>query len=203
MATPAIKLTYFDGTGRAELTRLILAFGNVEFIDERIPHAEFQARKASLPLGQLPTLQVNGQTYAQSMAIARYAAKRSGLYPSDALDALRADMISETLTDTTNAFITAMFGEMDAAVKAEKIQRFAQDVVPKALGVLETMVRGEFFAGDDTPSYADLHLFDFVENGLKPRLSDFSTAAFPKLEAVLKHVRANTGVAAHLAKRQP
>ena len=33
---PAIKLVYFNGAGRAEIVRLILAQGGVEYTDERI-----------------------------------------------------------------------------------------------------------------------------------------------------------------------
>lgn len=93
MSAPHLKVTYFDDAGRAELTRLVLTFGNVEFIDERIDDADFPALKPSLPLGQLPILDVNDTTYSQSMAMARYTAKISGLYQEDVLDALRVDIL--------------------------------------------------------------------------------------------------------------
>lgn len=43
-------------------------------------HDDLAELKPTLPLGQLPVLQVDGTIYAQSMAIARYAAKLAGLY---------------------------------------------------------------------------------------------------------------------------
>ena len=36
-----IKLTYFDGEGRCELTRMALRIGNVDFEDVRLTHPEF------------------------------------------------------------------------------------------------------------------------------------------------------------------
>merc|ERR1711862_586541 len=81
-----LKLTYFDVKGRAEITRLALSYGDIPFEDERISHEEFASKKPSLPLGQLPVIEVDGKTYPQSMALARYAARLSDLYPSDPLN---------------------------------------------------------------------------------------------------------------------
>ncbi|GAB9468300.1 hypothetical protein Gpo141_00005619 [Globisporangium polare] len=195
-----IKLTYFNGTGRAELTRLLFAFGGIAFEDERINHGDLAALKPSLPLGQLPVLQVDGATYAQSMAIARYAAKLAGLYPADAVDALRADMISETLNDLRGVYSAIMYREPDAAAKAEKTKKMLEEAVPKALSGLEGFVAGKYFLGDDKASYADLQLFDVIVNGLQANFPDFDASPYPKLLTVVESVKANPGVAAYLAK---
>lgn len=199
-----LKLTYFDGTGRAELARLLFTIGNVEFVDERVERADFPALKPTLPLGQLPVLQVNGNTYSQGMAIARYAAKVSGLYPQDPVDALRAEMVSETVLDLMNAFVAVMFAEMDDASRAEKSKVFVGETAPKFLKALEDMVQGEvFFLGDkDAMCYADVHVFDCVRNGLKEFFPSLSTAAFPKLETLMTEIETNACVAAFLAKHQ-
>ena len=42
-----IKFTYFDGFGRGELSRLILAYAGVAYEDVRIKMAEWPALKAS------------------------------------------------------------------------------------------------------------------------------------------------------------
>ena len=46
------------------------------FTDLRIERESWPALKTSLPLGQLPMLEVEGATIGQSMAIARYCARR-------------------------------------------------------------------------------------------------------------------------------
>merc|ERR1712107_430563 len=58
MGMGEMKLTYFNLMGRAETTRLILAQAGVAFEDKRIEPAEWPALKASLPMGQLPILEV-------------------------------------------------------------------------------------------------------------------------------------------------
>lgn len=195
-----LKLTYFDFSGRAELARLLFTYDGVAFEDERINHGDLAALKPSLPLGQLPVLQVDGTTYAQSMAIARYAAKLAGLYPADAVDALRADMIAETLSDLRGVYSAIMYREPDAAVKAEKTKKMLEEAVPKSLNVLESMVKGKFFLGDDKVSYADIQLFDVLVNGLQANFPDFDASPYPKLLTVVESVKANPGVAAYLAK---
>ena len=42
-----IKLTYFDGKGRGELSRLILAHGGAPYEDHRVSFAEWPALKPS------------------------------------------------------------------------------------------------------------------------------------------------------------
>lgn len=200
-AAPQLKLTYFDGTGRAELARLIFTYGGVPFVDERIQHSDMAALKPSLPLGQVPTLEVDGKVYSQSIAIARYAAKLSGLYPEDPVEALRVDMVSETVRDLVIVFIS-IFTEKDADKKAEITKKFLEETIPKSFGVLETMVKGKFFLGDNSASFADVHVFDLVHNALTPVFQEFTIAPFPKVQAVIENVKANANIAAYLAKKQ-
>ena len=47
MEKPKLKLTYFNGRGRGELARLILAHGGREFEDCRIEQSDWPAMKAS------------------------------------------------------------------------------------------------------------------------------------------------------------
>jgi hypothetical protein len=71
---PTMKITYFDIRGRAETARLVLAYAEVSFEDNRLPfppNEVWAAKKPSVTLGQLPTLEVEGKTLHQSMAIAR------------------------------------------------------------------------------------------------------------------------------------
>ncbi|KAL3673703.1 hypothetical protein V7S43_001400 [Phytophthora oleae] len=80
-AFPSIKLTYFAAAGRAEAPRLAFYIGGVPFEDKRINHEQFVAMKNSLPLGQVPTLEIDGEVFTQSHAIMRFAGRVGGLYP--------------------------------------------------------------------------------------------------------------------------
>ena len=69
---------------RAEISRLALFFGGIDFEDSRPSQGEISKMKhdGTLPFAQLPVLQVDGKTIAQTGAIARFCGKLSGLYPS-------------------------------------------------------------------------------------------------------------------------
>ncbi|KAG3119289.1 hypothetical protein PI124_g2801 [Phytophthora idaei] len=200
MVQPQLKLTYFDGKGRAELPRMIFNYGGIAFTDDRIAHANFAALKPTLPFGQVPVLELDGTVYAQSMAIARYAAKIAGLYPSDALEALKADMFSCSLCDIDCPFVDFMFMTPDEAEKAQKKKTFIVETMPKFLAALEKMVAGKFILGDKL-SYADLQFFDVVDNKLKWAFPDFKVDGFPKLTALLSNVKAEPKIATYLSKQ--
>ncbi|CAI5739917.1 unnamed protein product [Hyaloperonospora brassicae] len=200
VARPSLKLTYFDAPGRAELSRLVLSAGNVSFEDERLSRDAFRAIKSSLPLGQVPVLEIDGTTYSQSMAIARYAAKLSGLYPREPLAALRVDMVSESLVDVRSLLAEIAYKTPDEALKAEKTATLLQELVPKTLTLLERLVQRPFVLGHEL-TYADVQLFDLVHNGLH-QYPTFSLAAYPHLTTLVANVEANANVAAYLAKHK-
>jgi glutathione S-transferase len=200
-APSQLKLTYFAGPGRAELSRLILSTGNVSFEDERLDRDAFLALKPSLPLGQVPVLEVDGTTYSQSMAIARYAAKLTGLYPQDPLECLRVDMASESLIDVKTLISDITYRSLDEATKAEKTQKLLEESVPKTFKLLEGFVQSGPFLLGAKMTYADLQLFDLVKNGLI-NFAGFSMDKYPKLTKLVGEVEANANVAAYLAKHQ-
>jgi glutathione S-transferase len=74
---PSYKLNYFNGRGRAEITRLIFTAAGVSFTDNRI--ADWPATRDETPLGQLPYLTVDDVKLPQSISIARFAARETNL----------------------------------------------------------------------------------------------------------------------------
>lgn len=79
----AHKLTYFPLAGRAFPIRVCMKASGLPFEDVRLPGPEYREKKATmdLPLGQMPVLLIGDKTFCQSTALARYAAKKAGLYP--------------------------------------------------------------------------------------------------------------------------
>ncbi|TMW63429.1 hypothetical protein Poli38472_002370 [Pythium oligandrum] len=198
---PQIKVTYFDTTGRAEITRLVLAAGGVEFEDERISHADFPALKKTLPLDQLPVITVNGTTYPQSMAMARYAARLVGLYPTDAAEALKVDVALESLSEVTNFVVEIMWGTPDEAAKAEKTENIQRELIPKILGFVESSIQGKFLLGEEL-SIADLFLYDVVYYRIRMLLPEYEFAHYTKIAATLENVASLPRIAAYLNKSQ-
>ncbi|ETV94437.1 hypothetical protein H310_11765 [Aphanomyces invadans] len=207
MASPttSLHLSYFALPGRAELTRLLFAYGNVDFRDTRYTFEEYGATKSTLnlPFGQLPTLQVDGATtYAQSLAIARYAAKRVGLYPEDPLVALEADSVVDTIAELYNATYPIIFGEKDKDAQTTKLDNLNNVVFPRTFERLEQRVQGPFFTGA-TVTFADVYLLDVVENhiGGFPDHLKLNLAAYPKLQAIVATLHASDKLKAYYATK--
>eukprot|EP00041_Stephanoeca_diplocostata_P013017 m.221412 g.221412 ORF g.221412 m.221412 type:complete len:484 (+) comp19188_c0_seq3:291-1742(+) len=101
-----MRLTYFDGNGRADPIRLALRISEIPFEDERIQLRDWMGMRDSgdrdLPLCQLPTLTVNTTVYCQSMAQLRFVGRLSGLYPTDPLAQLCVDEIVDTCQEVLN-----------------------------------------------------------------------------------------------------
>ena len=106
-----ITLIYFDFPfWRAEISRIALFIGAIDFQDLRINYEEFGRVKSkghldngtNIPFHQLPCLVVDNVSIAQSAGIARYCGKLSGLYPvNNAIKAAQIDHFLDILTDTT------------------------------------------------------------------------------------------------------
>jgi len=199
MSAPQIKVSYFDMHGRADLTRLLLTFAKVPFEDERFSFEQWAQVKPTAPLRKAPLMQVDGKTYVQSMAMARYAAKVAGLYPTNALEAFHAEMISDTLCELFETFVDINFHTKDAETKAQKSAAFVSEAAPLKLAMLEGLVQGKYFMGDK-PSFVDIQLFDTVHNALYKKIPGFSATDFPKLEAIVARIKADLSVAAYLKK---
>ncbi|EQC40811.1 hypothetical protein SDRG_01879 [Saprolegnia diclina VS20] len=202
MVAPQLQLTYFAIPGRAELIRLVLAYGHVAFDDIRLSFPEYFEKKGSLdlPFGQVPTLRVNDKvTYAQSLAIARYAAKLAGLYPADALMALEADAVVDAILELVNVVVDAVFKTKDETLRATKFEAINSEVFPRMLQQLEARVAGPYFTGAQI-TFADVYLLDFFLNTLANDSVTVSLAAYPKLQAIVDRTRALPQLQAYLSK---
>ena len=98
---------------RAEVGRLALYFGNIDFEDIRITRDEFLYLKENgklldgtlIPFHQIPCLVVDDVSIAQTGAIARFCGKLSGLYPeNDSLEAAKIDQFIDFVTDLNVLF---------------------------------------------------------------------------------------------------
>ncbi|KAL3673699.1 hypothetical protein V7S43_001396 [Phytophthora oleae] len=128
---PSIKLTYFNFAGRAEAARLAFYVGGVPFEDNRLTHEEFAALKSSLPLGQVPVLEVDGQVLTQAFAILRYAGRVGGLYPTNSpFAALKVDEILSALCEMWEQMLPS-FQEKDETKRKEMREELATVTIPQ------------------------------------------------------------------------
>merc|ERR1711953_1132856 len=141
MSKAKLVLHYFDFPfWRAEVCRLALHLGKVEFEDKKIKDfAEFKASGIA-PLGQAPILEVDGKVVAQTGAIARYCGKVSGFYPKDDdFAAAKIDEIIDTATDITNLIGTTM-RMADEKEKLAARAVLAGDKLPMYFAALEKIM---------------------------------------------------------------
>jgi len=158
-----IKLIYFNLMGRAETARLILAQAGVTYEDKRIEKEEWPALKASLPMGQLPVLEVDGKTIGQSMAIARYCARRFGLAGKDELEGALADQVVDHVSDFLAELVKVM-KEPEEAKKAEMGKQLKVEKLPAFLASMEKLLKaqgGKYFADQ----FVGLNDLVFTDNG--------------------------------------
>merc|ERR1712018_348969 len=119
---PKVKLTYFNLRGRAEPSRLLLAYGGISYEDCRLTPAfedpkEWSELKPKTPYGSLPLLEWDGTCIAQSMAVARFIAKEVGLAGRCNMECAQIDEIIDAINDMANAGARAFFSKDEAQMK--------------------------------------------------------------------------------------
>jgi glutathione S-transferase len=143
---PSYKLYYFQARGRAEASRIALAYGGIAFEDKRLPGPALFGGRADgsipAPFNQFPVLDVDGTPIAQSATILRYVSKLSGLYPTDAIQAAIAESILDQISDINSGFTGIFYNSsLDDAAKVRAPQQ------PVILCVLTHFFNLFFFAG--------------------------------------------------------
>lgn len=195
---PTIRLHYFELPGRAELTRIILAYGGIAYENVVIDRTTWPTVKTTMPFGQVPVLEVDGKMLAQSSAIDRYAAQLAGLLPSDPWLAAKADELVAFLQEIGDVFRPS-FSIKDPEEKLKARAELCAGPVKEKLSKLSSLLEangGEYFVGNSL-SYADLAVFStlsmlvsgFLDGVPKSMLDDYPIlkthhnriAALPKI----------------------
>ncbi|XP_055883168.1 probable glutathione S-transferase 6 [Biomphalaria glabrata] len=200
MAPKSLKLIYFNGRGRAELSRLILAVAGQKYEDVRIVGENWPAEKSKTPFGQLPVLEVDGQTFGQSLAIATYLAREFNLYGKTNLDGLKIDQVVQLCVDFQNS-ASKVFFEKDENKKAEGLKNLREVEVPKYLGFFEKLLKENgsgYFVGSSL-TLAELYVYDLLFNFQQRsivKLDDFHL-----LNTLYKKVDNQDKIKAYVSKR--
>lgn len=159
------KFVFFNARGRGELVRWVFAAAGQPYEDDRTAGDNWETVKKETPFGQVPFLVVDGESFCQSIALARFLAKRFGLYAADDLDALRIEMVSDCVEDVRRALLKFAFEE-DVAKKAEMKKTFENVQLPEYLNGFEKMLAANksesgFFVGDKL-TLADLAMVQML-----------------------------------------
>ncbi|XP_064506432.1 glutathione S-transferase-like [Pseudopipra pipra] len=178
------KLHYFNGRGRMEPIRWLLAAAGVEFeesfVEKKDDLTKLQ-KDGSLLFQQVPMVEIDGMKMVQSRAIANYIATKYNLYGKDLKERALIDMYVEGMFDLNEQLMSYNFQPAD-----KKEQHFA-NVVDKATNryfpVFEKVLKdhGQDFLVGNRLSRADVHLLDTIlmAEEFKPDI----LAKFPVLQS--------------------
>merc|ERR1712018_152791 len=202
MGMPAnIKLTYFNFRGRAEASRLMLAYKGVDYEDNRITQEQWAALKPKTPFGSLPLLCYNGLKLAQSMTIARFLARELNLAGKTRCEEAQVDMVVDCIVDLFAAQVK-MFFEKDEKKKAELVEKMQKEIVPTAMSNLEKILGkngGKHMVGNDV-TWADFEVANFFQIVLNAH-GEKAFGANKNLLALTKKVMEMPNVKAWVEKR--
>ena len=201
-----LKIIYFNFPfWRAEIARIPLYISNTKFEDKRITSEEFSYIKENgkmsdgtiIPFSQLPVLVIDGQSIAQTGAIARICGKISGFYPESLVEAGKVDQIIDTATDI-NMLMRPSMREQDPDKKKLMRQELSKNDLPKYFGFLEDLLKEEnIWFAENRMTIADIaiwRLMGWLKSGVIDDIPQDITDDFNKLNRVYNEVNNNTDI---------
>ena len=201
-----LKIIYFNFPfWRAEVARIPLYISNTKFEDKRITSEEFSYIKENgkmtdgtiIPFSQLPVLVIDGQSIAQTGAIARICGKISGFYPDSLVEAGKVDQIIDTATDI-NMLMRPSMREQDPDKKKLMRLELSKNDLPKYFGYLENLLQDEnIWFAENRMTIADIaiwRLMGWLKSGVIDDIPQDITDDYNKLNRVYNEVNNNTDI---------
>ncbi|KAG5668488.1 hypothetical protein PVAND_016427 [Polypedilum vanderplanki] len=131
------KLYYFNIRGLAEPIRYLLKYGKIDFEDVRVEREDWPKLKETMPMKQMPVLEIDGKRVYQSVSIARFLGKKVGLAGSNDLENLEIDSAVDTFVDLRLKVTAVMTTPEDK--KAEAMKTLKEETVPFFLSKLNAL----------------------------------------------------------------
>ncbi|KAM7027209.1 uncharacterized protein RBU47_000456 [Passerculus sandwichensis] len=178
------KLYYFDGRGKMESIRWLLAAAGVEFEEEFLEtrdQYEKLLQGGSLLFQQVPMVEIDGMKMVQTRAILNYIAAKYNLYGKDLKERALIDMYVGG-TDDLMGFIL-MFPFLSAEDKDKQHALIVQKATGRYFPVYEKVLKdhGQDFLVGNSFSWADVHLLEAILM-VEEKKSDV-LSGFPQLQA--------------------
>lgn len=173
------KLYYFQGRGKMESIRWLLAAAGVEFEEEFLETREQYEKllkDGRLLFGQVPLVEIDGMLLTQTRAILSYLAAKHNLYGKDLKERLRIDMYVDGTQDLMMMIAGAPFKSPQD--KEESYALIVTKAKTRYFPAFEKILKdhGEAFLVGNQLSWADIQLLEvilMVEELHAPVLSDF------------------------------
>uniref|UniRef100_A0A8C8S9V2 glutathione transferase n=1 Tax=Pelusios castaneus TaxID=367368 RepID=A0A8C8S9V2_9SAUR len=157
------KLYYFDGRGKMESIRWLLAAAGIEFEEEFLETREQYEKllqDGALLFQQVPMVEINGMKMVQTRAILSYIAAKYNLYGKDLKERALIDMYVEGTTDLMGMIITFDFTPPKQRNLALIIERATTRYFPVYEKALKQ--HGQEFLVGSQFSWADVQLLEAI-----------------------------------------
>jgi len=200
-----MKLTYFNGRGLAETSRVLLAIGGEKYEDFRYPitvidwsifkmiRDEFDNDKKEGKLwksmDKVPFLEVEGMVLYQSKAIERYLANKYKLMGNNLLESAFIDSICETIRDFKDGYQKVKSSSPES--NECEMQVFFEQTLPNQLTSLNNIIMSRQllspFVNGKNLSLADIVIFLFLTDFFDDK--DKVNKAYERCDALNKIVQ--------------
>ncbi|KAK7140770.1 hypothetical protein R3I94_013145 [Phoxinus phoxinus] len=192
-----VVLHYFNGRGKMESIRWLLAAAGVEFEEVLLTkreHYEKLVNDGALMFQQVPLVEIDGMQLVQSRVILNYIAGKYNLYGKDLKERALIDMYSEGTSDLMDLFMSAPF------TPPETKQKLLSDIEQKAkerfLPVFEKGLANSHFLVGNQLSRADVHLLE--ASLMLQELFPTILSTFPKIQAFQEKMKASPRISKFL-----
>jgi len=200
------KLTYFDIQGRAEVIRLCFKAAGVPFQDIRITGEEWAKLKEKTPYGGLPILEMDGQTFGESGAIMRWAARKFGLAGKTDADELMVEAVVTQSIGLLDEFVVWHFCKDEE--KKEELATKVKELCTKFCKCWDAVAkehksssRTYTYLVGNTLTVADLAMLQSMN--ILGKLPGFDLTPYKKLMSNKATVECVPTLKEYLAKRKP
>lgn len=163
----SITLHYFAGYGRAEVIRMLLHSQGLAFNDTLFEDAGFEAfsQTGKAEFGQVPCLEIDEKSLAESRAIERYLLAKAGVQTATPYEGYLNDSTITFLGD----IITILYKFLFYEVNPEGFKTWLASELPWYLKKLNDRVNEHGFFVGNSPQHADWAVFEFIWDGfLRP-----------------------------------
>jgi glutathione S-transferase len=182
--TTTTTFTYWNGRGKAESIRVLLAVCGEDY-KEHVPdydpdvthitkkeHVDTLREDGYLLMNQLPLLCIDGLKLVQSGAIIRYLAKKHNLCGNDAEEEVMCDMLNESITDWRQMSVSAFEFTLSYEPTEEQLTKLHK-ANAKYLPLFERRLKcqqqqqkdgsSSLFLVGDNYTYPDFRLWELLE----------------------------------------
>lgn len=219
---PKPRLLYFDGRGAAELSRILMHIGGMQFDDVRYDIAKHgedssdghkfltdrEEGKFAVNMDRLPILEVEGAQIGQSRAIERFVSGRCHLLGKNDLERGIIDCITENVRDIKEKW-GLIISNQSKAEKEKLIQQWfhhggLSDWLIRLENSLPPSSSSGVYVFGSHPTYADFSIWfllrDYFPSRGEARHAE-TMAKCTRLTAIADHIEALESLQNYIASR--